>query len=635
MNHTCFDILNEWAKYIDYDEQQKTFNLLTWDWELHHTTKTLKHITETYDPSGLLAVLKAKRLFFKILENSKISLMDALVSTDEIEKHRRMKTIFEQPEIKDAEDRYIRNIQDLIVRIIGYDLIGTFDNESLREKIFAHTDNVVTALDTCRVEFYQKGDALRPVQRFSTKIHLFPTLAKCILSLSAAEDGMYLCFIEAGQTADCWFGFFIKDGNNLLSVNERIDETFKGQHANSRNGRWTEQKADNIFPYDFVFEYSNYDLKGYSQTYTIHETELDLHKMEDDAYLPILIAMGMVANQLKALDPQQYTPVFIDSLLAPNIPQLTSDTAALSLIQQTEIVQYHKDINLDFDYDAIMDGTALNEFKPNDADTNYNMRYVVANNTGQIFVDLYGKGFQITHTPLSTQRLLPEKDEPYIPEFIGSEKKMRAQAWHEIRQQLADYIRDQMYLEYQAAGGIQGVKKWFREQIANNMDKIENLIIRYYTAVKNGTAKNITDGWRPTDCPERYYITLLENTTHAPSINYGYPYIVNEQDRPTRKTYDLYNGKPCKIWFIFQFLDWKGLENMFGAVPKIVKGWSIEHRRPWGNTLLDITDPVEGINTPFENCRRRPEYIDAYIQFTFAVGFSKSGLNILKKKIDG
>ena len=74
---------------------------------------------------------------------------------------------------------------------------------------------------------------------------------------------------------------------------------------------------------------------------------------------------------------------------------------------------------------------------------------------------------------------------------------------------------------------------------------------------------------------------------------------------------------------------------MFGAVPKIVKGWSIEHRRPWGNTLLDITDPVEGINTPFENCRRRPEYIDAYIQFTFAVGFSKSGLNILKKKIDG
>ena len=92
---------------------------MTWDWELHHTTKTLKHITETYDPSGLLAVLKAKRLFFKILENSKISLMDALVSTDEIEKHRRMKTIFEQPEIKDAEDRYIRNIQDLIVRIIG------------------------------------------------------------------------------------------------------------------------------------------------------------------------------------------------------------------------------------------------------------------------------------------------------------------------------------------------------------------------------------------------------------------------------------------------------------------------------------------------------------------------------------
>lgn len=63
MEKICFDILEKWAKYIEYDENQTTFNLLNYSYEAYNRTKNLTHIIEDYDETGLLAVLTVKRLF--------------------------------------------------------------------------------------------------------------------------------------------------------------------------------------------------------------------------------------------------------------------------------------------------------------------------------------------------------------------------------------------------------------------------------------------------------------------------------------------------------------------------------------------------------------------------------------------
>ena len=80
---------------------------------------------------------------------------------------------------------------------------------------------------------------------------------------------------------------------------------------------------------------------------------------------------------------------------------------------------------------------------------------------------------------------------------------------------------------------------------------------------------------------------------------------------------------------VFTLLNYKGIENLFNTeVPKIVKGWTKEGNRTSGNSLLNATDEVEEINTPFEYyCSMRPEYENDHTQynFSFAIGFSKSG----------
>ena len=63
-----------------------------------------------------------------------------------------------------------------------------------------------------------------------------------------------------------------------------------------------------------------------------------------------------------------------------------------------------------------------------------------------------------------------------------------------------------------------------------------------------------------------------------------------------------------------------------------MKGWSCG-RRHSGNSLLDVTDAVEDVLTPFEhrNFSLTDKYYGAYYEFAVAFGFSKSGWKELKK----
>ena len=627
MEKICFEILENWAKYIDYDENQTSFNLLNYSYEAHNRTKKLSHITDDYDETGLLAVLTVKRLFELMMKNSRITLLDAINNPNEIQKHVDMYNLFESPEIKVAEKNFIDAIKQLTTKVIGKDLIGTFDDATFSDKVFRCVDNVIQTIDKCKIEFYQKGGEFTEVSNFSTSIHTFPSLADCLITLSNAPDGMYLCFMDIEHTADSYFGFFLKNNGNLISANERIDEAFKGQHCNSRNGRWAENKADQIFPYNFIFKYENYDYKGYSHTYKIDEDKLDMFVMDEDAFLPLLIAMILLAKKLPKINKDEYEVVFTDSLLKINLPLLTNDQNELMVLDKNEIVQQHQAVNLEFDYDKIMDGSALKEFEYQRND--YRGNYISASNNGQIFVDLYGKGFEVQPTVLSTTKMIGTGNYEYIPEFVGTEKRLRIGAFVDIRTQLANYIRQQMYEEYKAFGGINAVKDWYIDLINTNLDTLKKRAAEQYVQIAKHEANNYTGGWQPTKCDDGYYMSLVTGTTYV-SYEHGWKiYFPNKYNRDKDSYEDLDNGCTCTIFVIFKPLNYKGIEKLFGTeVPKIVKGWSKDGHRTSGNSLLDATDPVESINVPFEKyCSRRPEYEkdNTCYDFAFAIGFSKSG----------
>ena len=107
MEKICLDILNKWAQYVNYDENQTEFNLLSFSYETNKTTKKFKHIIEDYDNTGLLAVLTAKRLFLKMLKESRVSLLTLIDNPSEFEAHKEMYNLFNSKEVQLAEANYI------------------------------------------------------------------------------------------------------------------------------------------------------------------------------------------------------------------------------------------------------------------------------------------------------------------------------------------------------------------------------------------------------------------------------------------------------------------------------------------------------------------------------------------------
>lgn len=635
------DILNKWAKFVDYDEDQKQFNLANFSYDTHIVTKSLKHIIEDYDPSGLLAVLTVKDLFYRMCENSRIKIFDVLTHPEEIDEYRAMYKALNDPEIRAAEKSYIGSLEELVKKVIGKGLIGSIDDEAFGKKIFSLTSTVIRTLDKCKTEVYKRGGPLEKVTHFSTEIHIFPSLAECLLALDKATDGMYLCYIDISHSADGYFGFFVRNNGNLFSVNERIDEAYKGQHQHSRNGRWAEGKADRIFPYDYIFTYGNYDYKGYSHEYSIDENKLGMADMGEDAYLPLLIAMMLSAAWMKDNALDKYRQVYVDSFLTVNMPLLQKDKTALAVIEKNELVSLTNSIDLSFDYDKIMSGEALSEFS-NRRGPEGELSYVEADNHNQLFVDLYGSGFEIQPDILSTQKLLSDGKEEYVPEMVGSKYRLREQAYYEIRKQLAKYIKEKIYEEYKAFGGMEAVNEWFTSTVMKNRDRLRELAAKRYIDYLSDNEINIPASWSPIECNERYFMSVIKDSKYVSGMGYGRLFLVNRQTKSgSRKfiedVYDDDNGKICTVFVVFNFLDWQGLENLFGEeVPKIIKGWRKDGHRSCGNSILDITDAVETVGTPFERweSEEEPHLKDkTYTTFGFCIGFSKRSLTALCKSL--
>lgn len=626
---TYSDILNEWAKYCEYDRNQNSFNLFSNSYKLHDVCKTIEVLLKEYDPTGIIATIYAKIQYNNLLKDTKISAWDMIATPEKYEDERKMYNLFNTPTVVNAENEFLNSLDNIYYKITEGKLIGEDKND--REKFLYCLENVVESINSCKFELFKKGGKIENLQNVSTKLQIFNTLAECLLTLEKGNDGIYFCFISANNTPDCFFSFFIKSNGNILSINDRVDEKYIGQHKNSRNGRWTNGKVDKIFPYDYIFNYSNHDYKGYATKYEVDEEKLDIYKLGIEVFTPIIVSMLLLVLKFTGKD-IDFPLHYIDSFLPVNQERISNN--GLMVIESSSLVCDHNNIDTFFDNEKILNGEYAEEFTLDS--NNYNERGSFSNKN-QLMVDLWADGFVYDPTKIFTNNnvacLIDKNTSEYTPEFIGSEKRMRLQIYKEIRKQLADYIEDKIYNEWLNCGKTEAIREWYKEEIDKNKEYLYKLFMEYEEILK--------DDERGTP-----YTKIKESNIEI-YIETGIPYPVRAN------VYDIHNvkrdgykweykcqenGKICNLWFILKPRNWKDVEFLVNEdVPKLVKGWNVNGHDSNGNYLLDVTDDVDRIKTPFEHIKPacyfgEYKYDDAYYDFTIAFGFSKSGWNKIKKK---
>ena len=620
-----FEILKQFGEYIHYNPDQKSFNLLSNDWMLHNAGKTITTICDRFDSSGRMAVLYAKKVYMKTIEDARVRLLDVLSHRDALADETKMYDLFHGPEVEEIERSYMDALHQAILTITGKKELGERDPEQEKKVVYDSIEVVTEQLGKCYKDVYinsrQPVDAIRNI---STKIQLFKYMADCVLTLeNKAPDGAYLCYISNNGTEDVYFAIMIKSNGNLYSVNDRVPEIYIGQHTRSRNGRWTEGHKD-FFPYEAIMTFGDYDYKGYASKYNVDESRLSLADLSPEVYVPIVLAILCVINDQAGKPLDEKHLVYMNTLMRSNMAFNTESTALAKIDKTGLIEQTTKLLDIRLDPEKVMDGSYNKEFN------------IPTSGNGQKLVEYYGKDYKpsASYLSLKARNALSDgkNEEPIHAEFIGSLERMREQAYYEARIALAKHIEEKHRKELEAFGGLTKVYDWYSDQMRKNIPNLYPVLARLYSE-----SEEREDHWRRfiyrEEDPEWIQHTRL--LSGQPSC-YDARFIYNEPYRTDPSHYypDYYlcplTGNKASIWIAFEPWNDSDIEAITGtelAAP--LHGWRSCFRSGSsfydGNPLLDTVDAVNFVS-PLSQ-------IDGHnVSFDYYIGFSKRGINRLMKE---
>ena len=619
---TPSDILEKWIKYSKYDPDEHSFNIMSAHYAMNRICKEVASIMEM-DTQGLFSLLYIKTKFEKFCSSVKVTLTDVLNKTDGLDDDDwEMWRLLHSDVVSDAEKSIISLVHSIEQQHTTHKAIGETDIEQERAILADAIIAAVEELKHCHLEIYVKGGQIQPIEKFNLNIRKFNTLVECLHAIENSPDAAYVCYISCYDTPDGYFGYFIKNNGNIFSINDRVNEMFPKQHQASRGGRWREAKKMRLFPY-YVLENVDSETDQCDDAKT-SEHDISLFDMEPDAYLPLVIGMIMINAKMSLTDFSDKQTVVIDSLLPTNIAGTIEASTSLTTLENSAIAVNSAKYEVPFSSEDIISAAPADSMDITTADA-------------QIFVNLYGEGFQLkTQNLLNRQLLLSNdhEDATYVPEFVATKEHLDRVAYMQGRQQLADYIREQRLKEFRETGGTETIAQWWNAALIQSKDKIFDMCIEKWKLFQsNAPHARTTPEWIPQYGTPYRYIYVGHDFTggHVPYAYspYGSVTPFNKKIFKENKLLCPITGAAVSYVFLFRPNDWTEIQEILSDEVSLIKpvvGYRRNGRPYSGNSILDITDPIARMGTIFEKGEHPGEMKDVvHIGLSFCVAFSKSG----------
>lgn len=650
---TTADMLIKWLEFSKYDPDRKQFtmsaNPLVDTYSLHKCNEQISAILNGYEPSGEIALIYAKNQFMWMVKNARMNLLTILSDPDQLAPYTNMYSMFTSASFADMESKYLLGLGHILETMFGVQMLGDQDVSTESDALYNAIDNVLDTLTKCKVDVYKCGGAIQQLKRCGANIRVFNLLSECLITLESSPDGMYMCYIAANGSMDGYFGFFIKSNGTLISIHDRIDEAYQGEHSGHRNNRYIENKKYQLFPYKEMLEFSGSDYKGYYTKAEVKSLEFPIKDLETERVFAIVLAMNMLLNKYRDQTFSMKDVVYVDSMLPQNLNAsyfaLPDSCKDLIVPGTTELVDFHSEYRVDFTTDDIKTGSVADRYNRNNPDALYYERGGFAVGANQLLVGLWGDGFELDTSVLLDptkfmKRIGVASGEESVPiEFVGRKNRMDMAAYMQARSQLADKMRDNIWAAYEEAGPDYA-DNWWKGQMTLHHDKIIDFLI----------GASLSQDWKAAE--EFAYVKIHFNETSPPGYYSNGLHILHsnifaiETGRNSWKYRCPITGNEANTWLTFECETWKQMERLFEEeVPKLMKGYIANGHDCHCNQILDAHDPVEQVGTPWERDQRDSRYYksgqvscgsfgygsDTKYYFSAAFGFSKRGYNQLVK----
>ena len=638
-------IIDQWIRISEYDENQNSFNLLSSNYAFHSVGNLAKKLLK-YDKTGTFIVLYLKASFETICKDINVKLIEYLSDPTIFKDYLEMWNEFESDEIKQIESNIIHNILNTTTQ---NKTIGEADISKEMELFRDSIEYIAEELSKCKTEAYylEYGNRI-PSIKFHPVIEVGNTTTEVILKIEKSADGLYLCYITDFNSCGGYFSYILKSGNTIISVNDRIDESFVGQHNRSRNNRFIEDKCWHIFPYDDIVNLEGSDYKGYAKSLKCTIDSIDIQKLSPKFKYTVMMTASLIIKRFEhtlidnLVDEDNIELVYIDSMLSNNAK--LEDTRALIPVDHKSCVVYNNR-SLRFDFNSL--NIKSNMFqKTYDYDYKHPKRYCgTYTDANQILIETFGDGFSIDHDSI-LRRQYPQltdgsegSSDTVVSEFIGPKDKIELEYYRQCRIQLKDHIINKMVEEYKEFGGYAAVIDWYETAIHDNEENLIQRCVQFYKDVQEGIEHSCDISNWGIPCGDNLSITILEGTDKGRYIPRQNPkFILNEQTGESTFRCPI-TGKNANIWFVFQPNTYQNIEKLVNQqVPKILKGFKYSgYDGSAGNDLIHSCDPVGFIENPFAYHRsfevQKTFPCIRSEPFNIAIGLSKLGINRLLKEI--
>lgn len=589
-----------------------------WDYDL----KEISKFANAYDDTGELTLLYLASECREYIDDTIVPVGAALANPGILKPYVDLKALIDSPLVKESRQNMVDQLSSIISAISGKKLIG--DGHAVGDEL----EKAVYALFKCfrklHFEVYMNsGRAIDSFDRFSSSVQVCNSLAEMLLRLEGSPDGIYVGYVSNPGTLDGWFGFFCKSNGNMFSYNERIDEVYVGQHRLLRNGRYAEDKAFDLFPYELCEFSDERDYKGYSKEVTIGSNRRLFDMKDFSIFVRTVLSMAVISRK-HAGRALKGKAVVVDSLLPANLAMLgghTKGTKAPVKWEGSQLVKAATSFKPpQFEEEKVLRGFYDKEFCNDNNRSDTGWFYGI----NQDIVDAYGDGFKINRKQVlesnSSRRLIGDGDTEQ--EFIGPPSRFRLRAYMEVRRQLANHVCDKLYGDFDKFGGVDKIGQWYAERLAERMEKVLSRCAYVYgqwmndkekTCVEYGESEvqNLESSFRAINHPP--YVKISKRPFWAD---------VSLSEYVDRKYICPVFHCAASLYFRFEFSTYRQVKEFLGCeLPKFCVGWRA-HPEYNGNSLLNVTDPVGDIVHP----------LYGHFDFSFSIGLSKRALTKNKAK---
>lgn len=652
-------VLLSFSKYFDYDSERTQFNLNSWQYDVKKCGDTISSLLAQYDNSGQIACLFAYNFLIRYCQQQKVALMDVIQNDTDIQEVMRLWDEFQSIGIDNTLNNLNQNIARIASELRKVKEIGSYPTEDymMGDNIYEAISNIENLKEN--VWSYCTQLCAGPM-KFNPYLNVRYSAAEAALEMeSAFSDMIALYLITNHDSLNAYFSYFIRSNGNLIEITDRIDEAYAGQLKKSRNNRWLESKQFSIFPYSSLMNYYGSDYKGYPTSVEIRQRRpICIADLPHDQFQKIVLTMFLLSLKYKDVDLSDRELVYSSDFLQPNI-EFAPDRD-LSMLWTPEnsmhsmLVTRSNLMNIVPTRDEVLSPTYGVQFDSSNSSKDWKQATFVQG-SGEPYVSLYGKDFMVglyedyKNLPLLPIGIAGVDDfnrTDSIPEVIGSEKRIRMQAYIDQRTELAYYIRKQMYNEFKDFGCWDGLERWYQE-VLRCAQRDPSLPLWNYVYKKFDECEDDMLKHNAIFPPDNRMGSLSDNVLDHIFVD-RHPYripnyrIINNYRDPEPDCFpkdlqyvDNFSGAKATCFICVCPTTMNQIQELFGLkeIPRFLTDWRYRGHDTAGNPLLDAHDPMAKVGTPIEDkeVALRGE-VHKYWNFNFAIGVNRSGLRSFKKQ---